>query len=230
GGHVDHGVHVRRRAVDEGRPDPRPREAVRRLVDHLDAREAPAPGRARRQRDVELEVGRVDVRERLGEREALRGGDEIERVRAVRDDAPVAGAAAVGGEPHVGAGRETSALAPARERMAGAEAAQRERMRGMELAVVVEDGPDAVLAGDAGDAGGRCAVAVEHAGLRRRDRARALGGGVAVAAVPYPAADGGHAIARAGPGEKGIAADLELELELARLLAPGTDVAGRDDP
>src|SRR5439155_17916608 len=204
-------------------------QAARRLVDHLDGAEARAPGRGGWQGNVELEVARVDVRERLREREALGGRHQVERVCVVRDDAPVAGAAAAGRDPHVGTGRETPALAPAREGVAGARAAHRDRLRGMELAVVVEHGADTRLARNAAHARRRCAVAVQRAGLARRGRARALGIGVAVAAVPDPAAHGGHAIARAGPGKERVAADLELELELTILLTLRADVAGGDE-
>src|SRR5437867_12885440 len=133
------------------------------------------------------------------------------------DDAAVAGAAAVGADPHVGARRPPATPPPLRERVAAAGPAHHHRLRRVDLAVVVEHGADARLAGQA--------VAVDDAVLRG-DRAGAERIGVGVPAVPDPAADRRQPIALAGPGEEGVLHDLELPLERARFLAVRADVAG----
>src|SRR5439155_6567517 len=95
-------------------------KSARGLVVHLDTRWLRRVRRPRRQRDVEGEVGRVHVGEWLREREAFDRG-LFGRVRLMGDDAAVTGAAAVGGDPEVGAGGAPAGTAAAVERVAPAE-------------------------------------------------------------------------------------------------------------
>ena len=212
---------MRRRIADaSSRLDARPHTARRGVGDQAGFRDAAT--RARRERDVEVEVLCVERhdgslrRHRLREREALHA-EEIRSVRPVRDDASVAGAARVGTHVDVGAGGGHRRRPRTRQQdSAPAETDGGGRLRGVHLRAVVE------VRADAGFPAG--AVAVDDALLRHGRRA-VPGHRAGVAAVEDPAPESDDAIPAARPRPGRIHARLPLEVD-EPVVVPGREPVG----